>query len=420
MAVDAEHGGLVSERAAPEAIVVGAGPAGLMAAETLARAGIGVTIYERMAAPARKLLLAGRGGLNLTHGEPLDRFLGRYGATRAFVEPAVRAWPPSAAVAWCEGLGQPTFTGSSGRVFPKALKASPLLRAWLNRLGGLGVELRLGHRFTGWTPDGAIRFETAAGGVVEVRPRATLLALGGASWPRLGSDGGWVAPLAAAGVALAPLGPSNAGVAIGWSDRFASRFAGQPLKRVAISIGGVRARGEAMVTRAGLEGGAVYALNAPIRAALGRDPSRAAAGALDLRPDLDAGDLARRLARPRGKQSMTTFLRKSIRLSPVDIALMRETAEGELPKDPEDLAAAIKAVPLAITGFTGLERAISSVGGVRRESVDEAFMLSALPGVFVAGEMLDWDAPTGGYLLQATLATAVAAASGMAERLAAS
>ncbi len=413
MDLDAEHGRVVSDPSERRIAVVGAGPAGLMAAEVLAGAGLPVTIYERMPSPARKFLMAGRGGLNLTHSEPLDTFLRRYGETQSVVEASIRAYPPTAVADWCAGLGQETFNGSSGRVFPKALKASPLLRAWLRRLDALGVVLERGMTWTGWGDDGALLFTDASSHMHRVAPAATLLALGGASWPRLGADGRWVGTLAVAGVPVTPLAASNAGVLIAWSNIYAARFSGSPLKRIAITIAGHRVRGEAVVTRAGLEGGAVYALSPHLR-----DGLRASGGApvtvsIDLRPDLDVADIERRLSGPRGKQSVTSFLRKSLHLAPADIGLLREAVGKDLPSDPAALARLIKALPLAAVGVAGLERAISSAGGVRAEAIDARFMLIAKPGVFVAGEMIDWDAPTGGYLLQATLSTAVHAAHGL-------
>ncbi|GJE62125.1 TIGR03862 family flavoprotein [Methylobacterium trifolii] len=387
--------------------VVGAGPAGLAAAEVLADAGWPVTLYERMPSPARKLLMAGRGGLNLTHGEPLPDFLGRYHPAGR-LEGAVRAFPPQALRDWCEGLGEPTFVGSSGRVFPKSFKASPLLRAWLRRLEGLGVRIRTRHRLVG-VEGRTLVFETPDG-VVRTAPRAGLLALGGASWPRLGSDGAWVGLLEGLGVPVADLQPANAGFAVAWSEVFRTRFSGTPLKRVALSAGGRTVRGEAMVTEGGIEGGAVYALSRPLREAI------AAAGearlSLDLRPDLDVPALAARLTDPRPGQSMATRLRKAAGLSPVAAGLLRE-AEGPLPVAAEDLAVRIKAVPLRLHASAPIARAISTAGGVRFEGLDARFMLAARPGLFVAGEMLDWEAPTGGYLLQGAFATGRAAAAGL-------
>lgn len=391
--------------------IIGAGPAGLMAATRLAEAGCAVTVYERMPSPARKLLMAGRGGLNLTHSEPLDLFLSRYQPAAPALLAAVRAFPPEALRAFAHDLDEPTFVGTSGRVFPTSFKASPLLRAWLARLAARGVELKTRHTWQGWTAEGALRFATPDGEEA-ARPAATLLALGGASWPRLGSDGGWAPMLRARGVTVAPFRPANMGVLIGWSEPML-RFAGTPLKRIALSCGAARVRGEAMVTAAGLEGGAVYALSAAMRAAL--DTGGTAELAVDLRPDLDMGQLARKLEAVPERYSLSNRLRKGAGLSPVAVSLVREA--GPLPGGAQALAARIKAVPLAVTGTSGLERAISSAGGIAWEGLDAGFMLRAMPGVFACGEMLDWEAPTGGYLLQACFAIGLAAAEGMLAHL---
>ncbi len=399
--------------------IIGAGPAGLFAAETLATAGLPVTVYERMPRVARKLLLAGRGGLNLTHSEPLERFLARYRPVAPQLRAAITAFPPDALRAWCEGLGQETFVGTSGRVFPRAMKTSPLLRAWLERLARLGVEIETGHRWIGW--DGrTLTFETPQGAVA-VTPRATILAAGGASWPRLGSDGAWTAAFAGEGIAVAPLAPSNCGVEIAWSEIVRSRCAGQPLKRIAVSAGGETVRGEAMITGHGLEGGAIYAASAPIREQIAAHG--AAAIRIDLRPDETEAAIAARLQRPRGKQSLATYLRKALSLDPQAVALLQEAAFAAgtplAAQAPDALAAAVKAVPLTATGLAPLARAISTAGGVRFDEVDDTLMLRRRPGVFVAGEMLDWDAPTGGYLLQACFATGRAAALGVVAYVAA-
>jgi uncharacterized flavoprotein (TIGR03862 family) len=386
--------------------IIGAGPAGLMAAEQLAGHGHGVTVYDRMPSPARKLLIAGRGGLNLTHGEPLDRFLDRYGPARPRLDAAIRAFPPDALRAWCEGLGQETFVGSSGRVFPRAFKASPLLRAWLSRLAALGVVLRTRQTWHGWDDQGRLRL-----GEETVAADATVLALGGASWPRLGSDGGWAPILAARGIAVAPLLPANCGFLSPWSPVFAERAQGQPLKRIALSFAGRTVRGEAMITATGIEGGAVYTLSSVLRDAI--VASGEAIVHVDLRPDHDAADLAARLGRLRGGQSMSSHLRKALNLDPTAIGFMREGLGATLPVAARDLAALVKAVPLRLTGIAPIGRAISTAGGIAFDEVDDHFMLTRLPGVFVAGEMLDWEAPTGGYLLQACFATAVAAAAGV-------
>ncbi len=396
--------------AAPHVVVVGGGPAGLMAAEVAATAGARVTVIEQMPSAGRKLLMAGRGGLNLTHSEDLERFLDRYGATRPAVEDAIRAFPPSALVAWAEQLGETTFVGTSGRVFPRAMKASPLLRAWLARLAGLGVTLLTRHRLVAVEAGPRVVVAGPDGTGTTLAPDAVVLALGGGSWPRLGADGGWVDLLAASGIAIHPFRPSNVGVAIAWSAQTAERFAGEPLKRIAASCGGMVQRGEAIITRTGLEGGAVYALSPAIREAL--DSGGTATLSLDLRPDIPADALAERLKTARKGDSRTNMLRKAAQLSPAAIAVLRDATTNDLPADPAALAALIKAVPLSVTALMGLTNAISSAGGIAVEEIDPHFMLQKLPGVFVAGEMIDWDAPTGGYLLQACLATGAAAGRG--------
>ncbi|WP_316164616.1 MULTISPECIES: TIGR03862 family flavoprotein [unclassified Bradyrhizobium] len=394
--------------------VIGAGPAGLMAAEVLAERGAAVTVYDAMPSVARKFLMAGRGGLNLTHSEELSAFLSRYREAAAWLEPAIRAFPPQRLRDWCEALGEPTFIGSSGRVFPTAMKASPLLRAWLRRLATQGVRFELRHRWTGWDEAGRLIFETPAG-LRAITADATVLALGGASWPRLGSDGGWASLLAAKGVAIAPLRPANCGFTVAWSDIFRGRFEGQPLKGIALSFADRSVRGEAIVTRDGIEGGAVYALSAELREAIALE----GAAILDvaLRPDLATADLVKRLSAPRGKQSFSNVLRKALQLSPVAIGLLQEAAKAQglslSSLLPDRLAALINAVPIKLTGTAGLARAISSAGGIARDELDADFMLKRLPGVFAAGEMLDWEAPTGGYLLQASFATGVAAGKGV-------
>lgn len=397
----------------PTVHVIGAGPAGLMAAERLAQGGARVVVHEAMPSVARKFLMAGRGGLNLTHSEPPERFLGRYGDARDAVANWLAAFTAADLRGWADALGAETFTGSSGRVFPKAMKASPLLRAWLARLVGLGVEIRTRSRWTGWRGD-APAFQTPDGERIE-QPDAIVLALGGASWPRLGSDGGWRLWLEEKGVAVAPFAPSNVGFDVVWSPVLVERFAGQPLKTLALTHGERTVRGEAMLTRYGLEGGAVYALSADLREALARDG--VAALTVDLRPDLTIEALAARLGQRRGKDSLSNWLRKAGGLSPAAVGLLREIP-GDIPEGADKLARRIKAVRLKVVGVQGLERAISSAGGVRLDQVDARLMLAALPGVFVAGEMLDWEAPTGGYLLQASFASGAVAAAGALDWLA--
>ncbi|WP_406854117.1 TIGR03862 family flavoprotein [Alsobacter sp. KACC 23698] len=397
--------------------IVGGGPAGLMAAETIATGAAGrvvVTVYDHMPSLGRKFLLAGRGGLNLTHGEPMDAFAERYREAAPHLRPMLDAFPPDALRAWADALGQHTFVGSSGRVFPKAMKASPLLRAWLRRLDGLGVRVALRHRWTGWDEAGRLRFE-GPDGVVAVAADATVLALGGASWPKLGSDGGWTGLLAAKDVAIAPLRAANSGFDVAWTDLFRERFQGEPLKGAAFTVGRRRLKGEAVISRHGIEGGAVYALSAELRAEI--EARGEAALWLDLRPDVRAEQLAERAAAMKPGQSMANVLRKAMGVSPVGAGLLREAFGPDLPREPLKLAQAVKGCRLRITGVRPLDRAISTAGGVAFEEVDEALMLKRLPGVFVAGEMLDWEAPTGGYLLQACFSSGVAAGQGALQRL---
>ncbi|SDH52679.1 MULTISPECIES: NAD(P)/FAD-dependent oxidoreductase [Bradyrhizobium] len=393
--------------------IIGAGPAGLMAAEVLAQGGANVTVYDSMPSAGRKFLMAGRGGLNLTHSEPLPQFLTRYREAAPHLQAAIDAFPPNALRDWSEALGQETFIGSSGRVFPKAFKASPLLRAWLRRLDSLGVRLMLRHRWTGWDEDGHLRFQTPDG-ARDVEAGATVLALGGASWPRLGSDGSWVEALAAKGVNISRLRPANSGFTVAWSEIFRDRFEGQPLKGVALTSGQNTIRGECIVTRTGIEGGAIYALSADLREAI--DSSGRATLQIALRPDLEANDLIAKLSAPKGKQSLSNFLRKAVSLSPVAIGLLQEAAKASgvslASLSPADLARLINAVPVELSGTAPIARAISTSGGIAFDELDADFMLRRLPGIFAAGEMLDWEAPTGGYLLQASFATGAAAGRG--------
>ena len=393
------------------AAVIGGGPAGLRAAEVLSRAGVRVTLFERMPTAGRKFMMAGRGGLNLTHSEDFARFLSRYGAAELALRPALEAFSPQALRAWCETLGQTTFVGSSGRVFPTALKASPLLRAWLARLTEQGVRFRLRRQWLGWDDDGGLVF-LAPNGVRESETAdATILALGGASWPKLGTDGAWTDALGARGIKINRLRPANCGFTVAWSDLFRHRFAGHPLKNIALSFAGQSRRGEALVTAYGLEGGGVYSLSAALRDAIEADDQ--AVLSVDLLPDRSTSDIATRLAMPRKTQSSASFLRKALCLTPVAINLLREVAGPALPVEPERLASLVKALPLTLTAIQPLGRSISTAGGVCFDELTDGFMLKTLPGVFVAGEMLDWEAPTGGYLLQACFATGMAAAKGV-------
>jgi uncharacterized flavoprotein (TIGR03862 family) len=393
--------------------VIGAGPAGLMAAEVLAHGGVAVTIYDAMPSAGRKFLMAGRGGLNLTHSEPLPAFLTRYREAMPQLAPAITAFPPDALRAWSEALGQATFVGSSGRVFPKAMKASPLLRAWLRRLDASGVRFELRHRWIGWDQNGRLSFETSNGQRI-VDADATVLALGGASWPRLGSTGAWAETLRSKGVRISPLRSANCGFTVAWSDIFRDRFEGQPLKGVELSFGAYPVRGEAIITRNGIEGGAVYALSAELRDAI--ENSGQVTLHVALRPDVEASDLIARLSAPKGKQPFSNWLRKAAHLSPVGIGLLQEAAIASgvslssLPS--ASLAELINAVPIKLDGTAPIARAISTAGGIAFSELDADFMIKRLPGTFAAGEMLDWEAPTGGYLLQASFATGAAAGRG--------
>lgn len=394
------------------AAVVGGGPAGLMAAEVLSRGGVRVDLYDAMPSVGRKFLLAGVGGMNLTHSESTEPFLDRYGDRRQALEPLLAAFDAEALQRWAHELGVATFVGSSGRVFPTDMKAAPLLRAWLHRLRAQGVRFHTRHRWLGWGEDGnGLRFASPAGERM-VQADAVVLALGGGSWPRLGSDGAWQPLLNDRGVALTPLAPSNCGFDVGWSEHFSARFAGEPVKPVAVAhpATGIRRQGEFVVSTAGVEGSLIYALSAPLREQI------AAAGSasieLDLIPAKPQQQLAQALAKPRGSRSMAKHLRSCTGIEGVRAGLLRELAPAEAFTAPELLAAAIKALPLRLLAARPLAEAISSAGGVRFEALDESLMLHRLPGVFCAGEMLDWEAPTGGYLLTACFASGRAAGAG--------
>jgi uncharacterized flavoprotein (TIGR03862 family) len=402
--------------ARPVVVVVGGGPGGLMAAEVLASAGAAVTVLEATPAVGRKFLLAGRGGLNLTHSEPLEAMVGRYGVAAPRLRPVLEAFTPDDLRRWAEGLGAPTFVGTSGRVFPESFRANRLLEAWLGRLSELDVQVRTSHRWTGWCDElGRCITVTGPDGAEEMHADAVVLALGGGSWPSTGSDGAWQGVVAGAGIEVVPLGPANSGVDVDWTPVFAERFAGTPIKNVAVRCGGESARGELMVTEHGLEGGAAYALSRPLHEEI--EATGGASLHVDLLPDLADGAAATRLARRRPKDSRSTALARQLGLAPVAIGLLREATGNRLPADDAELAALVRAVPLHVVGSAPLDRAISSSGGISLDEVDEQFVLHRRPGMAVVGEMLDWDAPTGGYLLQATFSTAVAAARGVLERL---
>jgi uncharacterized flavoprotein (TIGR03862 family) len=391
--------------------VVGGGPAGLIAAETLAQLGHDVVVYEQMRSVGRKFLVAGRGGLNLTHSEPIDDLLDRYGSVRTHLEGAIRAFSPDDLRAWSESLGHPTFVGSSGRVFPESFRANTLLRAWFARLESLGVRFKTRHRWVGWAGPTDLVIVNDRGEQTVEQHDAVIVALGGASWPRTGSDAGWVGLFEERGVAVNTFRPANCGFEVRWSRVFADKFAGTPLKNLVVTVGVHRAEGEAVVSDYGIEGGVIYALSAPMRDAIEEQGSVTVA--LDLRRDVTIEELTSRLNARRPKESTGTALRRCAGLDAVGVGLLREATANMLPSNAAELAGLIKATPIVLTAPRPIERAISSAGGVSFDEVDDAFMLHKVPGVFVAGEMLDWEAPTGGYLLQASMSTGVAAARGV-------
>lgn len=395
-------------------VVIGGGPAGLMAAEVLSGAGVPVAVYEAMPSLARKFLMAGRGGLNLTHAEPYETFLSRYGSRRPQIEPLLNSFGPEDVRQWVHDLGFETFVGTSDRVFPTTMKASPLLRVWLQRLQTAAVTFHLRHRWTGWDEAGNLRFETPQGQRL-VRAAAVILALGGGSWPRLGSDGAWQSLLSGRGVPVAPLRPANCGFDVAWTDYFRRRFAGQPVKAVILTFTPAsgptfRQRGEFVITATGIEGSLVYAASAPLRDEI--EAQGTAVIHLDLAPDRSQKQLLKRLAKPRGSRSLANHLRIAAGIKGVKAGLLRQHLSPSDMDDPIRLAAAIKALPLTLLAARPLAEAISSAGGVSFAALDDSLMLRALPGVFCAGEMLDWEAPTGGYLLTACFASGRVAGQG--------
>ena len=416
-------------RQALQIAVVGGGPAGLMAAERLARAGMSVDLYDAMPSVGRKFLLAGKGGLNLTHSEDAARFVARFGAQQGAVAGWLARLDAQGVRDWAAGLGVPTFVGTSGRVFPADMKAAPLLRAWLHRLREAGVRLHMRHRWSGWAADGSLQFDAPAG-PVQARPAATVLALGGASWPHLGSDAAWVPLLAARQVAITPLAAANCGFDLvptpraqagaGWSAHFAERFAGQPFKSVALRCadgdGGWFARkGEFVATATGIEGSLVYAASRLLREEI--DRAGQARLWLDLLPDRTPEQVLAACRHPRGARSLSSHLKSRLGLDGIKLALLHEVLAPETLHDPAALAQAIKAAPLQLAAPRPVAEAISTAGGVALQALDAGLMLQTLPGVFCAGEMLDWEAPTGGYLLTASMASGVVAAEGVLAHL---
>ena len=401
------------------ATVIGGGPAGLIAAERLAAAGLAVTVVDHTPSVGRKFLLAGRGGLNITHGEPFERFVARYGEAASRLRPALEAFDPSALRGWCSSMGEATFVGSSGRVFPESFRATPLLRAWLRHLDGLGVRFETRTRWTGWSDGGESGLVLVGSDGAEriVSTDVAVLALGGASWPRVGSDGGWVATFRAAGIEVTELRAANVRVHVDWSPTFVGRWAGEPLKNVALTVDDRTVRGDPVITEHGLEGGPIYALGDLIRSHLDADGSCWVR--IDLLPDVTADRLAARLERRRPKDSVTTWLRRA-GLHPVSVNLLREVTGNRLPAGATEIAELAKDARIEVTGTASIDRAISSAGGIAWDEIDEHFMLRRRPGTFVAGEMIDWEAPTGGYLLQGCFSTGVAAADGALAWLAAS
>jgi len=400
---------LISEKSPLSVAVIGGGPAGLMAAEVLSQGGAQVDLYDAMPSVGRKFLLAGKGGMNLTHSEALAPFVSRYGKRQAEIEPFLDAFGPEALRAWVHGLGIDTFVGSSGRVFPTDMKAAPLLRAWLHRLRGSGVSFHVRHRWLGWSEDGALRFASPDGEIVKPFD-VVILALGGGSWARLGSNGAWVPILQAHGVDVAALKPSNCGFDVGWSAHFRQRYAGQPLKSVTLTFADFQRQGEFVVSENGIEGSLIYAASTAIRDAI--EANGSAQIFLDLAPNKSIERVIAEVAHPRGSRSLSSHLQSRAGITGVKAGLLREVLDKDDYADPQRLAAAIKALPLMLIAPRPIDEAISSAGGVRFEAMNANLMLNALPGVFCAGEMLDWEAPTGGYLLTACFASGRVAGAG--------
>lgn len=426
----------------PVVAVIGGGPAGLMAAEVLAQSGLRVDVYDAMPSVGRKFLMAGKGGMNITHAEPFDVFLSRYGARRSNIEPLLHSFPPDAVREWIHGLGIDTFVGTSGRVFPTDMKAAPLLRAWLHRLRGNGVHFHARHRWCGWDEQGTLRFEipqsllpegdgaialSPSGGKLDrghignnihvktIKSDAVVLALGGGSWPQLGSDGAWVSLLAQRGVEVAPLRPANCGFEVAWSPIFRERFAGEPLKSIAATFADVRRQGECVITEHGIKGGLIYALSATLRDEIERNGH--ATLHLDLLPDWTLQRVQNEVSHPRGSRSLSSHLQSRLGLKGVKANLLREVLNAEQMHDSVQLAHTIKNLPLRLVAPRPLNEAISTAGGITFEALDEHLMLKKMAGVFCAGEMLDWEAPTGGYLLTACFASGIAAGKGVLDWL---
>lgn len=398
----------------PTVAIIGGGPAGLMAAEVLAQGGIQVDVYDAMPSVGRKFLMAGKGGMNITHAEPFDLFITRYGARRDQIEPLLRTFSPDTLREWIHGLGIDTFVGTSNRVFPADMKAAPLLRAWLHRLRENGVRFHARHRWIGWDEQGALRFASPEGQLT-VNADAAVLALGGGSWPQLGSDGAWVPLLEHRDISVAPLRPANCGFDVAWSPYFRERFAGEPLKSVTAIVGDIRKHGECIITGRGIEGGLVYAHSAALRDEI--DRSGSATLHLDLLPDWSPQRVQNEVSHPRGSRSLSNHLQSRLGIKGVKANLIREILSSEQMHDPALLAYTIKDLPLNLIATSPLGEAISTAGGITFEALDDKLMLNEMPGTFCAGEMLDWEAPTGGYLLSACFASGFVAGNGVLEWL---